>query len=103
MTAVPTPLRGDEAGPDSLVLVDTARPLMEAYRLARDTLPGARHPALMQARDRAMARFAQAGLPTRRDEAWKYTDLKRLAKLAPRITAGDRSACWHNRATSVFH
>ncbi|MCA8932639.1 MAG: Fe-S cluster assembly protein SufD [Rhodospirillaceae bacterium] len=90
MTAVPTPLHGGDPHSDSLVLVETARPLMDAYRLARNTLPGARHPALMQARDRAMARFAQAGLPTRRDEAWKYTDLKRLAKLAPLMTAGDQ-------------
>ena len=45
------------------------------YRGLRERLPGD-----LAARDAAAARFAAAGLPTRRDEAWHYTDLRGLAE-----------------------
>ena len=37
---------------------------------------------LHQKRQLALKRFQQLGLPTRKSELWKYTDLKRLEKLA---------------------
>lgn len=41
----------------------------------RATLPGASLPWLASLRDRAAVAFAAKGFPTRRAEAWKYTDL----------------------------
>ena len=41
----------------------------------KDALPGAFEP-----RRRALAAFLERGYPTRRDEAWRYTDLKPIAE-----------------------
>ena len=73
---------------DTPAVAPSARPLVEAYRAARNDLPDAQHPDIRSRRDAAMARFAQMGLPTRRDEAWKYTDLRRLTDLTPQIDRG---------------
>ena len=43
--------------------------------LQKDALPGAFEP-----RRRALATFLERGYPTRRDEAWRYTDLKPIAE-----------------------
>jgi Fe-S cluster assembly protein SufD len=43
-------------------------------------LPGARVPWLARARDAALARFAQTGFPTSRDEEWKYTNVAAIEK-----------------------
>jgi Fe-S cluster assembly protein SufD len=45
----------------------------EAQWLAREADP------LTALRERAMERFVRLGLPTTRDESWRYTNLKRLA------------------------
>jgi Fe-S cluster assembly protein SufD len=45
----------------------------------RGALPGA--PWLQEQREAAKASFAEQGLPTRRDEAWRFTDLSALAGL----------------------
>jgi Fe-S cluster assembly protein SufD len=44
------------------------------------TLPGAAAPWLVRLRRRALDRFAQSGLPTQRDEDWKYTSVAAVAK-----------------------
>ena len=44
----------------------------------RGDLPGAAHSWVSDLRDRASLAFANHGLPTRRVEAWKYTDLRSL-------------------------
>jgi len=44
------------------------------------TLPGAQVPWLARARRDALERFARIGLPTPRDEEWKYTSMAALAK-----------------------
>ena len=55
-------------------------------RLAADfarvakSLPGARAPWLARLRADALARFVEHGLPTPRDEDWKYTRVAALAK-----------------------
>ena len=41
-------------------------------------LPGADHSWVVDLRDRASSAFASHGLPTRRVETWKYTDLRSL-------------------------
>ncbi|MDR3468848.1 MAG: Fe-S cluster assembly protein SufD [Xanthobacteraceae bacterium] len=52
------------------------------FAVARDRLPGAGPVA--QARARAFEAFAQQGLPNRRIEQWKYTDLRaKLGEVAP--------------------
>ncbi len=45
------------------------------YQGLKDLLPGARRPWLNSMRAGAAEQFAAAGFPTRRVEAWKYTDL----------------------------
>lgn len=44
----------------------------------RGDLPGADHSWVADLRDRAASAFADHGLPTRRTETWKYTDLRSL-------------------------
>ena len=43
-------------------------------------LPGAHVPWLARLREDALARFAERGLPTTRDEDWKYTNVSPIAK-----------------------
>ncbi len=57
------------------------------YDALKDSLPGAGLDWLTQRRDRAMQGFAVSGLPHRRVEAWKYSDL-RAALSAPLPSAG---------------
>lgn len=58
----------------------------ERYREQFDELasrlPGARLPWLVRARARAFERYATVGLPTLRDEDWKYTNVAALDKRA---------------------
>ena len=50
------------------------------YEGLKDHLPGARRPWLNALRREAADHFAARGLPTRRVEAWKYTDLSPVAQ-----------------------
>jgi Fe-S cluster assembly protein SufD len=54
----------------------------------RDELPGASHRWVTDLRDQAATSFAEQGLPTRRVESWKYTDLRGLhrAEFGPRTS-----------------
>ena len=56
------------------------------FRAARPALPGGQ--AALDRRDRAFALFERTGLPHRRIEAWKYTDLRALMRVAAPL-AGD--------------
>jgi Fe-S cluster assembly protein SufD len=68
------------AGADALRAVDaSAVPWLARYHGLRARLPGADIGWLSQLREEAAEAFARAGWPTRRQEAWKYTDLRRLA------------------------
>ena len=61
---------------------DAEKAMAEAYHARATSLPGADNEALSGLRQRAITRFEATGLPHRRMEAWKYTDLRRhLAKL----------------------
>jgi len=55
--------------------------LCEAYDHAVGELPG--DAAVLAARDTLISDFKQAGLPTRRVEAWHYTDLKAMLRALP--------------------
>lgn len=52
----------------------------EFLRRERD-LAGSAQPWVRNLRKQAMARFAEAGFPTRRQEEWKYTDIAPILKL----------------------
>jgi Fe-S cluster assembly protein SufD len=66
---------------DPRVMKTTAeQALSAAYAAARGTLPG--KGAVAALRDAAFERFDAAGLPHRRVEEWKYTDLRALMREA---------------------
>src|SRR5579871_1493879 len=60
--------------------------LASAYHAARASLPGSG--AVARRRDAAFVLFERSGLPHRRVEAWKYTDLRALMRTVP-PPAGD--------------
>jgi Fe-S cluster assembly protein SufD len=57
---------------------ETGRALNDSFAVARDRLPGTGKVAA--ARGAAFEAYAQAGLPHRRIEEWKYTDLRALMR-----------------------
>lgn len=63
-----------------------ATSFVEAFEREQNRLPGA-NGWLSLARKNALAAFAQAGLPHRRIEEWKYTDLRQLLDKAMFETA----------------
>ncbi|MFZ4534539.1 MAG: Fe-S cluster assembly protein SufD, partial [Alsobacter sp.] len=65
--------------------------LIDLFPAVRAGLPGDARMAL--AREAAFGRFAAAGLPHRRVEAWKYTDLRALLReAAPPAAAPDAAS-----------
>ncbi|MEX2318382.1 MAG: Fe-S cluster assembly protein SufD [Bauldia sp.] len=59
--------------------------IVEAYERLRDTLPGGTR--VRERREAAIESFRRTGLPHRRIEEWKYTDLRALMrKVAPPAT-----------------
>ena len=60
----------------------TAAPWLARYQGLRARLPGASLGWLSRLREEAADSFSLHGWPTRRQEAWKYTDLRRLAARA---------------------
>lgn len=67
----------------------------EQFEALAPRLAGARLPWLVRARTRALERYATVGLPTLRDEDWKYTNVAALDK-----RAFDFAAEAHETATS---
>ncbi|WP_027571436.1 Fe-S cluster assembly protein SufD [Bradyrhizobium sp. WSM1743] len=72
-----------------LVKADAERPMGNVFAAARGRLPGAG--PVPQIRERAFENYERTGLPHRRMEDWKYTDLRALIgevlPLAPRPDA----------------
>jgi Fe-S cluster assembly protein SufD len=61
---------------------------LDMFEGARKALPGARDPFVSGLRSKALATYARLGLPHRRIEAWKYTDLRaRLTDVHPLLSA----------------
>ncbi|WP_207481509.1 Fe-S cluster assembly protein SufD [Arenibaculum pallidiluteum] len=54
---------------------------VDRFRSEAAGLPGARLPWLLERRQAAIQRFAEQGFPTRKVEAWRYTDLRDVARL----------------------
>jgi Fe-S cluster assembly protein SufD len=75
----------------ALAKTDTGRALGDIFASARDRLPGTGPVA--DARQRAFEAYERAGLPHRRIEDWKYTDLRALVReLLPLAVAPDAAA-----------
>lgn len=55
--------------------------LLDRFERARGGLPGAGTPWIDALRGGGLAAFRERGIPNRKVEAWKYTDLRRLTKL----------------------
>ena len=69
----------------------SSQPLGEVFAVARDRLPGSG--AVADVRKAAFDDFTDRGLPHRRIEEWKYTDLRMmLREIAPLAPAPDQAA-----------
>ena len=78
---------------------ETGRPLSDIFAIARGRLPGAGKVA--DARREAFEAYERAGLPHRRIEDWKYTDLRVLMReVLPPAPAPDAAAL--KRAASAL-
>jgi Fe-S cluster assembly protein SufD len=86
----------------ALAKTETGRALSDAFAVARDRLPGAGKVA--EARQRAFEAYERVGLPHRRIEDWKYTDLRALMRevLAP-AAAPDAAALARADAALKVH
>ncbi len=62
------------------------------YDAAKHSLPGASLPWLVELREKGISALKSRGLPHRRVEEWKYTDLK--AKLPDALSAGTAPSDW---------
>ncbi|MFA9442398.1 MAG: Fe-S cluster assembly protein SufD, partial [Hyphomicrobium sp.] len=63
--------------------------LTENFAAVEDQLPGGAE--VRKVRDAAIGRFGALGLPNRRVEAWKYTDLRNALKEALPLSTGDKA------------
>jgi Fe-S cluster assembly protein SufD len=85
----------------NLVLAKTDTP-NDVFSVARDRLPGT--DGVAEARRQAFEIFARAGLPNRRIEDWKYTDLRALMReVLPLAPAPDAAALKRAGAASKVH
>jgi Fe-S cluster assembly protein SufD len=67
---------------------ETGLPLSDSFAIARDRLPG-----VAEARRAAFEAYERTGLPNRRIEEWKYTDLRALMReVLPLAPAPDAAA-----------
>ena len=80
-----------------LAKTETGRAVTSVFAVARDRLPGAGKVA--DARLKAFEAYERAGLPHRRIEEWKYTDLRALMReVLPLAPAPDAKALARARA-----
>jgi Fe-S cluster assembly protein SufD len=68
------------------------RAYLDAFAVRRDTLPGASIDWIERLRERAAHVLAARGLPNRRVEAWKYSDIRAALTEAPLIGAPAQGA-----------
>jgi Fe-S cluster assembly protein SufD len=74
-----------------LAKTETGRALSDIFAIARDRLPGAGK--IADARQQAFEAYERVGLPHRRIEDWKYTDLRVLMReVLPLAPAPDAAA-----------
>jgi Fe-S cluster assembly protein SufD len=81
----------------ALAKTETGRPVTSVFAVARDRLPGSSK--VTETRRQAFEGFERAGLPNRRIEEWKYTDLRALMReVLPLAPAPDAAAIKRARA-----
>jgi Fe-S cluster assembly protein SufD len=81
---------------------ETGRALNDAFAVARNRLPGAGKVA--DARQQALDAYERLGLPHRRIEDWKYTDLRMLMReVLPLADAPDQAALTRAKAALGGH
>src|ERR1700680_4175633 len=86
----------------ALAKTGTGRALSDIFAIARDRLPGAGQVA--EARRRAFEAYERAGLPHRRIEEWKYTDLRVLMReVLPLAPEPDAAALKRASAALKLH
>jgi len=86
----------------ALAKTDTGRALSDAFSIAGDRLPGAGK--IAEARRQAFEAYELAGLPHRRIEDWKYTDLRALMReVLPLAPAPDAAALKRAGAALKLH
>jgi Fe-S cluster assembly protein SufD len=83
----------------ALVKNETGSALSDSFAIARDRLPGTGKVA--SAREAAFAAFTQVGLPHRRIEDWKYTDLRALLRDVLPLAAAPDAAEFSRAADAV--
>lgn len=66
---------------DNMQAADEAQPFVGEFAARKGDLPGAGLHWLAELREAGMQGFATKGLPTRREESWKYTSLQPLARI----------------------
>jgi len=85
-----------------LAKTETGRALSDAFAIVRDRLPGAGKVA--EQRRLAFDAYERAGLPHRRIEDWKYTDLRALMReVLPLAAAADAAALKRAGAALKLH
>jgi Fe-S cluster assembly protein SufD len=86
----------------ALAKTETGRALSDVFAVARDRLPGVGKVA--DARGQAFEAYERAGLPHRRIEDWKYTDLRVLMReVLPLAAAPDKAALKRAAAALKLH
>jgi Fe-S cluster assembly protein SufD len=86
----------------ALAKTETGRALGELFAVARARLPGAGR--IADTRQQAFEAYERAGLPHRRIEDWKYTDLRVLMReVLPLAAAPDGSALTRAGAAMKLH
>ncbi|TMJ82981.1 MAG: Fe-S cluster assembly protein SufD, partial [Alphaproteobacteria bacterium] len=85
-----------------LAKAETGRTLGDAFAVARDRLPGGGK--LAELRRQAFERYERLGLPNRRIEDWKYTDLRSLMReVLPLAPEPDAAALTRAAAALKLH
>jgi Fe-S cluster assembly protein SufD len=85
-----------------LAKTETGRALTDIFAVAQDRLPGAGQVA--DARRQALETYERAGLPHRRLEDWKYTDLRALMReVLPLAASPDAAAIKRADAALKLH
>jgi len=80
---------------------ETGRALSDSFAVARDRLPGTGK--VTEARNAAFEAYERIGLPHRRIEDWKYTDLRALMREVLPSAAAPDAAALKRAAAAVKH
>ena len=57
---------------------DIREELLSEFELKGKDIPGSENKFIMEMRKKAIARFGLLGIPDKKDEEWKYTDVKNI-------------------------